>query len=182
VVGCDKSERRIRLAIGEAIAEARKRQEKTQQDVSHGINYSREAISKFETGDRSIPKEVVSKITHNIDDPQLYFETWKENSGFVSIPYFDGDYIDQHPTSMMYLVKMETAEALNAIESAAWSKPAVMFTQDERENMKQILKENLDAAATMINLVACICKAHDFSMRDLFREWNVSLKIRKFNK
>ena len=170
------------MAIGTAVAEARKRQEKTQQDVSQGINYSREAISKFETGDRPIPKEVISKITHNIDDPQLYFDSWKETSGFVSIPYFDGDYIEQHPTSMMYLVQKETAEALEAIESAAWSKPASMFSTEERDHMKQVLKENLDAATSMINLVACICKVHDFSMKDLFREWNVSLKIRKFNK
>ncbi|MEH7490863.1 helix-turn-helix domain-containing protein [Neobacillus niacini] len=170
------------MAFGEAIAEARKRQEKTQQDLSHGINYSREAVSKFETGDRPIPKEVIPKISQNIDDPQLYFETWKESSGFVSIPYFDGDYIDQHPTSMMYLVKKETFEALEAMESAAWSKPAAMYSNGEKDHMKQVLKENLDAAASMINLVACVCKIHDFSMRDLFREWNVSLKIRKFNK
>ena len=170
------------MAIGPLIAEARKRKIKTQQEVSHGINYSREAISKFETGDREIPKEVIPKIAHSIDDPMLYFQTWKESSGFVSIPYFNGDFIDQHPTSMMYLVQKETAEALESIESAVWSKPAKMFTQEEKDHMKQVLKENLDAAASMINLVACICNEHNFSMRDLFREWNVSLKIRKFNK
>ena len=172
----------INLAIGASIAEARKRQEKTQLDVSHGINYSREAISKFETGDREIPKEVIPKIAQNIDDPRLYFQTWEDSSGFVSVPYFDGDFIDQHPTSMMYLVQKETAEALESIESAVWSKPAKMFTQEEKDHMKKVLKENLDAAASMINLVACICNEHNFSMRDLFREWNVSLKIRKFNK
>lgn len=170
------------MAIGTSIAEARKRQEKTQHEVSQGINYSREAISKFETGDRPIPKEVISKITHHIDDPRLYFDTWKETSGFVSVPYFDGDYIDQHPASMMYLVQKETDEALDSIKSATWSKPARMCSQEEKDHLKQVLKENLDAAASMINLVACICKEHEFSMRDLFREWNVSLKIRKFNK
>jgi transcriptional regulator with XRE-family HTH domain len=170
------------MAIGNVIAAARKRQEKSQQDVSQGINYSREAISKFETGDRTIPKEVVQKIAQNIDDPRLYFDTWKENSGFVSVPFFDGDYIDQHPTSMMFLVQKETAEALESIKSVTWSKPARMCSGEEKDQMKQVLKENLDAAASMINLVACICKEHDFSMRDLFREWNVSLKIRKFNK
>jgi transcriptional regulator with XRE-family HTH domain len=170
------------LAIGTAIAEARKRQEKTQQELSQGINYSREAISKFETGDRPIPKEIIPKITQNIDDPRLYFETWKETSGYVSVPYFDGDYIDQHPASLMYLVQKETAEALDSVGSVVWSKPASMYSPEEKDHMKQILKENLDAAASMINLVACICREHDFSMRDIFRDWNVSLKIRKFNK
>jgi transcriptional regulator with XRE-family HTH domain len=170
------------LAIGTSIAEARKRQVKTQQELSHGINYSREAISKFETGDRAIPKEIYPMIAQNIDDPQLFFEIWKENAGHVSLPYFDGDYIDQHPTSMMYLVQKETSEALEAIRNANWSKPAKMCSQNEREYMRQVLKETLDAAASMINLVACICKEYGFSMRDLFREWNVSLKIRKYNK
>jgi transcriptional regulator with XRE-family HTH domain len=170
------------VAIGNEIAAARKRQVISQQEVSQGINYSREAVSKFESGDRTIPKEVVQKIAQNIDDPRLYFETWKENSGFVSVPFFDGDYIDQHPASMMYLVQKETGEALDSIKSATWSKPAKMCTQEEKDHLKQVLKENLDAAASMINLVACMCKEHGFSMRDLFREWNVSLKIRKYNK
>lgn len=170
------------MAIGEELAKARKRQGMTQEDVATEVNYSREAIAKYESGARKMPKELYQQVTQSVDDPQFYFETWEAVGGVVSIPYFDGDYIDQHPSSMNYLVHTETTEALKHLESVSWVKPAHMHNDSEREEMRKVLYEVLDAAASMINLVACLCKEYQFSMKDIFRAWQVSMKIRKFNK
>lgn len=170
------------MTIGEEIAEARKRQGITQQDLSSMISYSRESVAKYETGSRNIPKELYPNITQGIDDPQFYFSIWKENTGHVSIPFFDGDYIDHHPTSMRYLVQKETNEALEQLDEINWAKPVAARGTDEVEAMKKLLHEQLDAAASMINLVAIICKEYNFSMKDVYKAWNMSLKIRKYNK
>jgi len=170
------------MAIGDLLSNARKRQGMTQEDLAADVNYSREAIAKYETGARKLPKELYQEVTLSVDDPQFYFETWEAVSGVVSIPYFDGDYIDRHPASMHYLVRKETTEALEQLNSVCWVKPANVRTDDEREEMKKVLMEVLDAAASMINLVACVCKEYRFSMKDIFRAWNVTMKIRKFNK
>lgn len=168
------------MAIGGLVAEGRKRQGMTQEDVSIEVNYSREAIAKYETGNRSMPKELYPKITQSIDDPELYFDSWGATTGYVSIPYFDGEHIDRHPTSMVYMTKRETDEAFEHLNQICWAKPAKVFSESDKELLKKSLLETLDASATMINMVAAICSEHQISMKALFQSWHVSLKSRKF--
>lgn len=170
------------MSIGKMIADARKRKGMTQNDLAFVTNYSREMIAKMENGTRKIQKETLPQISQSIDDPQFFFESWSYSAGVVSIPYFNGDYIDQHPVSMKMLVEKETHEAFQAIEQINWFKPAKAHTEAEREDIKKLLIETLDAAASMINLVALICKEYKFSMKDIFQTWKMTLKIRKYNK
>jgi transcriptional regulator with XRE-family HTH domain len=170
------------VAIGEAMAAARKRQGMTQLDLSQEVNYSREAIAKYEAGTRTLPREMYAKVTQKIDDPEFYFETWGITTGHVSIPYFDGEHVDQHPASMGYLVKQETEEALEHLRQICWAKPARVHNEEDRENVKRAMLEVLDAAASMVNLVAVLCKEHRLSMKDVFRAWQVSLKTRRLRK
>lgn len=170
------------MAIGEKMATARKRQGLTQEDVSTMINYSRESVAKYETGNRKVPKHLYSTVTQTIDDPEFYFETWGETTGYVSIPFFNGDHVDHHPASMRHLVQAETNEALAHIEQVCWHKPVHSRTAEEREEIKSAILEVLDAAASMINLVAILCREYNFSMKDIFRAWQVTLKARKYKK
>lgn len=170
------------MAFGEAMAAARKRQGLTQYELSQETFCSRESIAKYETGARTLPREMYATVTQNIDDPEFYFETWGETTGYVSIPYFDGDNIDQHPSSMLFLVKNETQEALNHLNEVSWSKPSRAYTEQDKEKLRKALLEALDAAASMVNLVASICKHHGFSMKDLFRTWQVSLKAKRYKR
>ncbi|UOE54943.1 helix-turn-helix domain-containing protein [Cytobacillus oceanisediminis] len=168
------------MAIGEEMAAARKRQGITQLDLSQKVSYSRESIAKFETGTRKLPRDMYPTVTQQIDDPEFYFETWGETTGFVSIPYFNGDHIDKHPASMVYLVTKETEEAMHHLDNLNWGKPAKAYTQEEMTQLEKALLENLDAAASMINMVASLSKTHGFSMKSLFQKWQVSLKARKY--
>lgn len=168
------------MAIGGIVAEGRKRQGMTQEDVSTQVNYSREAIAKYETGNRTMPKELYPKITQSIDDPETYFDTWEETTGYVSIPYFDGEHVDRHPSSMLFMTKNETEEAFEHLKQVCWSKPANAFNEKDRENLIRSLLETLDASAAMVNTVAALCSEHDISMKSIFQSWHVSLKARKF--
>lgn len=170
------------MSMGEYMAAARKRAGMTQQDLSVEVNYSRESIAKYETGTRTLPRELYSTVTQKIDDPEFYFETWGETTGYVSIPYFDGDNIDQHPSSMLFLVQSETQEAMEHLKRVCWAKPAHAYTDSEREAIKKAILEILDSAASMINLIALICKNHRFSMKEIFRTWQVSLKVRRYKR
>ncbi|MGG3452327.1 helix-turn-helix transcriptional regulator [Domibacillus aminovorans] len=169
---------------GEKLAYARERAGMTQKElVEHEeIAYSREAIAKYETGARTFPKSLYPSVTKALDDPQYYFESWEETTGFVSIPYFDGSFIDRHPAAMVHLVKTETVEAIEQVDLMCWYKPSENRTEHEKEDVRQVIKELLDAAASMINLAAELCKDNGFSMKSLFREWRVSLKVRKYKR
>ncbi|PAQ15042.1 transcriptional regulator [Bacillaceae bacterium SAOS 7] len=170
------------MKIGEKIAEARKRVGFTQKDLSEGeeVFCSREAIAKYETGKRPFPKDHFQGVAHTLDDPQFYFDSWEETTGYVSIPFFDGDYIDQHPSAMKYMVKKETYEALENMDKVCWIKPVHIRNNAEQEEIKQVIKELLDAAASMINLVAILCREYGFSMRSIFKQWRLSTKAKRW--
>lgn len=170
------------MTFGTHLAEGRKRRKLSQQDVAIEVPCSRESISKYETGERQLPKDMYEPILKTIDDPETYFHGWKETSGYVSIPYFDGDYINHQPLNMLYLAKLESAEALEHLKNIRWEKPSNALTEEERNDARQAMKEVLDAAASMVNLVAAFCREYRFSMKDIFKVWHVSLKSRKYKK
>ncbi len=170
------------MRIGEELAKARKRQDFTQQQLAFELPVSRESLAKYEIGLRKVPDDLLLPISQAIDDEQYYFVTWNEAAGEVSIPFFNGDYIDRHPASMVFLVKRETDEALDHLTRACWVKPVHTINASEKEEMKRVVFEMLDAAASMINLVAAICKEHHFSMKKLFKEWRITLKARRMER
>jgi DNA-binding XRE family transcriptional regulator len=170
----------IEMAIGKEIAMARKRQGHTQEKLSLDIPASRESLAKYETNSRHLPKDLHKHISEALDDPQFFFHIWQEAAGAVSIPFLNGEFVDHHPTSMKYMVQKETAEALEQLETVCWFKPPQALSENEKQEMKKVMHEILDAAASMINLVAVLCDQYDFSMKDVFKYWKMSLRARRY--
>lgn len=170
------------MKIKEELKKARNRQCLTQCDLSERVPISREMIAKIETGTRKLPNDLRSTLAEALDDVEFFFASWNDAAGEVSIPFFDGEHIDQHPSSMVFLVKLETSEALERLSGVSWIKPIHTRSTDEKEEMKKLLFELLDSAASMINLVAVICREYGFSLRKIFKQWRLTLKIRKYQK
>jgi transcriptional regulator with XRE-family HTH domain len=172
----------MKVMEGEELASARKRKGITQQQLSLKLPISRESIAKYETGRQHFPKDLRALTAEAIDDEEYYFVRWNESAGDVSIPYLNGEFIEHHPTAMMMLVKKESLEALDHLEKACWYKPVRFQNDTEREEMKKVAFEVLDAAASMINLVALISKEYQFSMIKIFKQWRLTLKARRLQK
>lgn len=170
------------MSIGEELAMARKRQGITQEQLSFELPVSRESLAKYEIGSRKYPDDMRPIIAQQIDDVEFYFVTWNDAAGVVSLPYLNGDYIDQHPASMAFLVNKETDEAIEQLRRVCWTKPIHTVNEAEKEEVKKAIFETLDAAASMINLVAVICREYHFSMKSLFKEWRMTLKARRMEK
>ncbi|MCL6571731.1 MAG: helix-turn-helix domain-containing protein [Bacillus sp. (in: Bacteria)] len=170
------------MKIGEELARARKRQGLTQEQLAIDLPLSRESIAKYEIGSRRFPDDMRRPIAQLIDDEEYYFKTWGDAAGEVSIPFLNGEYIDHHPASMAFLVQRETDEATKQLTRVCWSKPINSQNEREREEVKKAVFETLDAAASMINLVAVICREYKFSMKKLFAEWRLTLKVRRMEK
>ncbi|MCP3741432.1 helix-turn-helix transcriptional regulator [Rossellomorea sp. BNER] len=172
----------MKVMEGKELASARKRQGLTQQQLSFKLPISRESIAKYETGRQRFPKDLRAITAEAIDDEEYFFVRWNESAGDVSIPYLNGEFIEHHPTSMMILVKNESLEALDHLEKVCWFKPIHKQDESEREEMKKVVFEMLDAAASMINLVALITKEYQFSMVQIFKQWRLTLKARRMQK
>ena len=170
------------MSFGQIVAEARNRKDYTKEKLAKMVNYSTSTWDKWERGEREIPPHMLPVITEKIDDAELYFATWSKATGGVSLPYLNGEYVDHHPSSMMLMVQDETKEALEYLSSVCWSKPVHVVNEKEKEELKRVLFETLDAATTMINLVAVLCREHNFSMKKIFKEWKLTLKARRLEK
>ncbi|SEA52910.1 hypothetical protein SAMN05421743_105189 [Thalassobacillus cyri] len=170
------------MDIKEELVKARNRKGTTQLELALEANYCRPEISKVETGSRKYQPEMRRAFSESLDDPEFYFHTWEDATGFVHMPYLDGEYIRHEPISMRYFAEQETREALENLDRVKWYKPISSNSEQEREDVKRVIKEILDSAASQVNLVASLCKEYDFSMKTLFREWLVSLKSRRFKK
>lgn len=170
------------MAIGHIVAEARTRSSFTKESLARELEYSASYLDKWERGERNIPQHVLPVLAEKLDDVELYFATWQEVAGGVSLPLLNGDYVDKHSTSMMVLVKKETGEAIEQLKQVCWVKPIQVRDERDKEELKKAIFEVLDAATSMINLVAVICMEHKFSMRKIFKEWRLTLKARRLAK
>ncbi|MCP3026643.1 XRE family transcriptional regulator [Halobacillus sp. A5] len=170
------------MTIRDELVKARNRQETTQLELSFDANYCRETISKVETGDRKYQPEMRKAFSESLDDPEFYFHSWEEATGYVHMPYLNGDHIQHDSIHMRFFVEKETKEALEHLDHVKWYKPIASNSEQEKEEVKRVIKEILDSAASQVNLVAALCKEYDFSMKKLFKEWLVSLKARRFKK
>lgn len=170
------------MNFGQIVAEARSRKEYSKEKLARTVNYSISTWDKWERGERNIPQHMLPIIADTLDDVELYFATWKKATGDVSLPFLDGEYVDQHPTAMMFRVQKETKEAIDQLETICWSKPFHTVDDREKEELKKALFEILDAAASMVSLAAVICREHRFSMKKIFQEWRLMLKARRLTK
>jgi len=168
--------------VGEELAKARKRKGLSQEKLALELPVSRESLAKYEIGTRNIPDDLRDDIAIALDDVEYYFVTWSAAAGEVAIPYLDGDYIDKHPSSMMILTKKETSEALENLENVCWYKPNHCIDDLEKKQLKQAMFEILDAATSLVNLVGVLCRDYKFSMKGIFKEWRLSLKLRNYKK
>lgn len=170
------------MSIGTTIARARKEKGITQEQLAWDLGVSREAQSKYETGARRFPEDLRSKVVQKLDDPDLYIEMAVEATGGVAIPILNGDYIDRHRAAMKDLVQYETNEALEKLAQTSLIKPVQFATEQDKEEMKRVIKELLDAVCSMINMIAVLCREYGFSMKEIYRSWFVTLKARRMRK
>lgn len=170
------------MKIGEELAKARKRKGISQDQLAHCLPISRESVAKYEVGTRKLPDDLRGSVAIAVDDEEFFFAMWNDAAGEVAIPFFNGDYIDQHPASMVFLVNQETNEALDHLRLVSWVKPVHMKNEMEKEEMQKVIFELLDAAASIVNLVAVVCREYRFSMRKIFKAWRLTLKVKKYKK
>jgi len=170
------------MTYGTTLKKALKATHTKRSDIAEETHYSDKSITAWANDTRTISAQALTKVATKLDYPDLYLESAVKATDGVAIPLLDGDYITRSPSGMKELVEYETREALDKLEHTRMLKPAVFATEADREDMKQVIYESLDASCSMINMIAVLCKEYDISMRDLYKKWFITLKNRRFKK
>lgn len=168
---------KMEKSFGKELADARKRKGISQEELSARHYIARSSVAGWETERRNVPEDAVRELTMELDDVDLYFSAWRHVSGDVSIPLMDGKNVHRMSSSMVFLVEQETKEALESVRNTPWHLPMEMRNKEEVE---KTIYELLDAIASMLNLVACLCREQKFPMVRIFRKWQVSMKNRGY--
>ncbi|UOE96051.1 helix-turn-helix transcriptional regulator [Alkalihalobacillus sp. LMS39] len=167
------------MAIGKVIAETRDRLEISQREFADRVPSSREAIAKYETGERKFPDDLVPAYCEGLNDAIFIKQVQRECTNGVYIPYLDGPLVDHHPASLIFRARKELKEAKEHLGQIDSSKPLAFMTDAEIDHIKRTIHELLDAAAASETLVIDICSRFDFSYNDTIKQWIHSLTARQ---
>ncbi|MBP3951156.1 helix-turn-helix domain-containing protein [Bacillus suaedae] len=165
---------------GQLIAESRKRQGISQNELASKVPTSRESIAKYETNARKTPKEMQPFLTQALDDPLFILKQQDEITGGVTIPYLDGELIDHHYASLTFLAIKELREAETHLEDIDLSKPVAFMRCHEADHIQRTIRELLDSAAAAQTLAIDLMNNFDFSYVEEIKQWKASLMARGY--
>lgn len=167
------------MAIGQKIAESRKRVGISQQDLAKRVPVTREAIAKYETGDRKFPDDLRSAFCLGLDDALFIKEIQKDATGGTYLPYLDGPIILHEYASLIFMAKRELKEATSHLAEIDVTKPNQLLTDSEVEHIKRTIRELLDAAAAADTLVINLCSRFNLSYSNEVKNWINTLIARQ---
>lgn len=166
------------MSIGNVIHEFRKENGMTQEEFAEQVLIDRSSIAKVESGKRQAPKSLVRQVAITFDDPRLCLAAQEEVTDGASVPYLNN--ADLHRAATHFKSLEEIEEALEAMRSAPISKKREQMTAADRELMKRMIIECVEAITALTNHVAVLCKEYTFSWFGIWKEHRAELKAKKY--
>lgn len=90
------------------------------------------------------------------DDSQLFLAAAAEVTGGASAPWLDN--VDLHRASVLFKTLEEMREVLDASGLAPISKTNEQINDTERQQIKRLLMETVEAITALTHLAAVLCK------------------------
>ena len=171
------------MAIGHfsgALEEVLKRTGDTLAKAGKATNVDGSQIGKIIKGSRKPSKEVMKQATQHYDDGQLYIAAAGEVTGGAFAPWLDN--VDLHRASVLFKTVEEMKEVLTLSAEVPISKTADQLTDSERQNMKHLLMETVEAITALTHFAAVLCKEYSFSWLATWKEHRADLKAKKYMK
>lgn len=165
----------------EMARETRKSAGLTQTQLGLETNYTREAISKHETGERSVSPERANHMASKYNDPRLGIETAHEYKGW-GLGWLDGEALDTHRLAAVALAKKEMIDALEAIDETLLAKQPKFIKEFERGQIEDMLLESAEAVAFLEFKIAKLCQVYHFNFEDIFETTETRLRAERLVK
>lgn len=150
-----------------------------QQKLADEVHVSRETISKYENGRSKIPKDVSRLLTQKYDNPKFAITLRQEYTGTGTV-WLDGPNVDLHRSAVKEKTTEEVSEFLEKLKKVDFSKPLRKMASFEKQDIKDLLGEAVEAITSLDHLVAITCMEGDFSYIDIWNDHYLSLKANGF--
>lgn len=164
--------------FGRALGEMLERSGDTRGKVGRVVHVDPSLIGKIVKGSRRPSKEVMRDTAQHYDDGQLYIAAAGEVTGGAFAPWLDN--VDLHRASVLFKTVEEMKEVLVASTEAPISKTNEQINEEERQQIKRLLMETVEAITALTHLAAVLCKEYSFSWLGTWKEHRAYLKSKKY--
>ncbi|MCP3808437.1 helix-turn-helix domain-containing protein [Paenibacillus peoriae] len=166
--------------FGPNLQEVLKRRGETRNAAGRAAHVDASLIGKIIKGSRKPSKELMQQAAEHYDDGQLYIAAAGEVTGGAFAPWLDN--VDLHRASVLFKTIEEMREVLVLSAEVPISKTADQLTESERQNMKRLLMETVEAITALTHFAAVLCKEYSFSWLATWKEHRADLKAKKYMK
>ncbi|MMZ46267.1 hypothetical protein D1872_78780 [compost metagenome] len=166
--------------FGPALQDLLKKKGETRNAAGRVAHVDASLIGKIANGSRKPSKELMRSTTEHYDDGQLFIAAAGEVTGGAFAPWLDN--VDLHRASVLFKTVEEMREVLVLSAEVPISKTADQLTDSERQNMKRLLMETVEAITALTHFAAVLCKEYSFSWLGAWKEHRADLKAKKYMK
>lgn len=171
------------MAIGQfgpALESAMKRTGHTRGEIGRIAHVDASQVGKIIKGSRRASKPVMQAAAEHYDDGQLFLAAAAEVTGGAFAPWLDN--VDLHRASVLFKSLEEIQEVRDASGLAPISKTNAQINETERQQIKRLLMETVEAITALTHLAAAICKEYSFSWLGTWKEHRAELKLKNYMK
>jgi len=171
------------VAIGQfpgALEEVLKRTGDTLAQAGKAANVDGSQVGKIIKGSRKASEPVMRAAAQHYDDGQLYIAAAGEVTGGAFAPWLNN--VDLHRASVLFKTVEEMKEVLALTNEAPISKTTDQLTESDRQIMKRLLMETVEAITALTHFAAVLCKDYSFSWLATWKEHRADLKAKKYMK
>ncbi|WP_433581301.1 XRE family transcriptional regulator [Paenibacillus amylolyticus] len=163
-----------------ALGEVLKRTGDTLAKAGEAVHMDGSQIGKVIKGTRNPSKELMRSAAEHYDDGQLYIAAAGEVTGGAFAPWLDN--VDLHRAAVLFKTVEEMKEVLDLSSEVPINKTGDQLTEADRQIMKRLLMETVEAITALTHFAAVLCKEYSFSWFGIWKEHRAELKAKKYMK
>lgn len=155
------------IYAGETIENLMKNEQIDGVQMAMDLNLSPQMISNMKRNQRKMQQDIAKQSMKVYDNFEYALELINQFTDGLIPPVLRGKNIEKHRLAIEAYAEKELKEALEAIVDICLAKPPESITAEEREGVKKIMYESLDAIAFLLNLLLTLEKDYLISVRKI---------------
>ncbi|ATB52701.1 hypothetical protein [Caldibacillus phage CBP1] len=137
--------------------------------IAKDLNISPQLVSNIKHGHRKLHKDIAQASMKIYDCPEYALELLHQFSDGYTAPRLTGRAIEKHRLALEEFTIQQVREVIRILEEVSLVKPPGETTAEERERIKEIIYELLDAEAAIANLKAILADEYQISLKECIR-------------
>ncbi|NJJ37869.1 XRE family transcriptional regulator [Paenibacillus apii] len=166
--------------FGSSLEEILRRNGETRLQAAASVKIDNSTLGKIIKGSRRAHKDVMSSAARHYDDGQLFLAAAGEVTDGAFPPWLDN--VDLHRACVLIKSIEELKEVLAAGAQAPISKTGEQITEPERQQIKRLLMETVEAITALTHLAAVLCREYSFSWLTTWKEHRSELRAKNYMK